>query len=109
MEQQLTVYWLSSRLLDDKNYAKRHGNFLKVVKALDSNYWHETTSFIVFESSHSITAIARALKKVIDPKVDHFLIRMMESKSARICGPIPNRRIFDLLLDEKAQTYLQVV
>src|SRR5580693_7438596 len=95
----MAVYWLSSRLLDDQTYAQRHAALIAVVEGHDPNFWHETTSFVVFTAESTTGDLARELKRAINPEVDHFLLRRMEARSARICGPIPDRRIFSLMVN----------
>ena len=48
--------------------------------------WFETTSFIAFESISSIDGLAYKFKATIAPSKDLFLLRLMDLRSARLCG-----------------------
>ena len=51
-------------------------------------------SFIVFDSISSIDGLAYKFKATIAPSKDLFLLRVMDSRSARICGRITDQTIF---------------
>lgn len=95
----MTVYWLSYRIEEDSMGDQRRQALVNEVKyqATPNLFWHETTSFIVFGSPNHIDGLAQAFKAIIDPRVDHFVIREMERSRARICGQIRDNIIFTLM------------
>jgi hypothetical protein len=107
----MTVYWLSYRIEEDDTGDERRRALLEMVDlyATSNSVWHETTSFVVFDSDRGIDTLSGQFKLAIDPKKDHFLIRRMDSQAARICGHIKDIRIFQLMLDKNGKTYLKQV
>ena len=103
----MTVYWLSYRIEEDLTGDQRRKALVDEIaaQATPGLIWHETTSFIVFDSSNKIDGLAQAFRATIDPRVDHFLIREMEAARARICGRIRSNAIFQLM-SRKGRTYL---
>lgn len=97
----MTKYWLSFRIADQtangKTYNERYEAFKDSVEALSTTLWNETTSFYVFESEFDINALSTVLQAEIDESVDLFLIRQLDSQSARICGANRDHSIFVLM------------
>lgn len=106
----MTVYWLSYRIEEDLTGDQRRQALITEVdnQATPNLVWHETTSFIVFDSPNDIDGLVQALRSTIDPNVDHFLIREMERSRARICGLIRDNVIFPLM-SRQGKTYLKRV
>jgi hypothetical protein len=107
----MAVYWLSYRIHEDETGDERRENLVNEVQngLTLTDYWHETTSFIVFNSTARIDVLARRFKSQIDPKVDLFLMRAMESKLAYICGHYQDLDIFNLMVRGNGSTYLRPI
>jgi hypothetical protein len=93
----MTTYWLSFRLHENSTYEERYAALENIVLSNSSMYWKETTSFIVFSSNISIQSVAASIKRVINPKIDLFLIRILDTKSAIICGNNQDQDIYKLI------------
>ena len=97
----METFWISFRISEKtasgKTYEDRYKALEETVSGMMSEYWKDTTSFIIFKSSSTIDTIAAECKKAIAPSVDLFLIRMLDTKSARICGKIEDNDILELM------------
>lgn len=83
----MATYWLSFRIGDDDSYAKRYDDLVEAIRLItNQHWWLETTSFIVFESDHSIDDLVSTVKGLIDEEIDLVLIGMPNFKSARLIG-----------------------
>lgn len=109
----MAVCWISFRISEKtvggKTYDDRYDALEKAVKDISSNYWKETTSFIVFETDTGFNTAARSFKAAIAPTVDLFLVRRMEAKKAIICGANDDDNIFDLMVDDSGESYLETI
>lgn len=98
----MEVYWLSFRISEEKpcsqsSYQQRYQGLMATLQDHSITIWSETTSFFIFSSDSSIETLAKAFKKIIDDRCDHFIIRKMDSKNAIICGKIADNSIFNLM------------
>ena len=97
----MAAYWITFRIAYEsaggRSYDDRYEAFTSAVVASASNYWAQTTSFYVIESSSSIDALTATLKREFAPSKDLFLIRQVDTKSARICGQNDDNDIFTLM------------
>ncbi len=110
----MPIYWLSFRVEENPGAGARRTALIDAAKQHCSDekqrWWDETTSFIVFESGSDIDAICADLKAAIDPTKDLFLIRHMNSASARICGKVKEfNKLANMMMTDKNQTYLKRV
>lgn len=107
----MSVYWLSYRIEEDTTGDERRENLVNEIQndVATARFWHETTSFIVFENSKRIDVLARIFKTLIDPRVDVFLIRAMERKAAYICGNWSDRDIITLMVNPNGSSYLRQI
>jgi hypothetical protein len=109
----MSVFWLTFRLHEQTtsrgSYEERYDALMAELQAFSTLTWTNTTSFVVFESASSIAALGQAFKGVIDPKVDLFLMRAMESKLAVICGSNDDPGIYRLMLRDNGATYLTAI
>lgn len=108
----MAIYWISFRIakreVNNRSYQQRHDGLEAAIEDVSTNYWKETTSFIVFETESDFNALARAIKGEISLEHDLFLIRRMDQKSAYICGDNDDPSIFDLMQDN-GRTYLRTL
>ncbi|HEY8037953.1 MAG TPA: hypothetical protein VIF37_20450 [Methylobacter sp.] len=97
----MTTYWITFRIADarvgSKSYEDRYNALIEAIDTVATGFWGETTSFIAFSSGKSIDTIAAACKSAIAPTHDLFLIRVMDTKSAIICGKNEDQDIFALM------------
>lgn len=97
----MTTYWITFRIADarvgTKTYEDRYNAFIEVIRSTATSWWAEPTSFIAFSSEKSIEGIATACKAAIATTHDLFLIRVMDTKSAIICGKNEDQDIFTLM------------
>jgi hypothetical protein len=97
----MTTYWITFRIayetVGGRSYDDRYEAFTNTVVANASNYWAQTTSFSVIESSLSIDTLTATLKREFSPSKDLFLIRQVDTKSAKICGQNDDNDIFTLM------------
>lgn len=97
----MAVYWLTFRVenqsVGGRSYDVRRQSLYDTIRQRTSRWWLKPTSFIAFESSHSIDALAAACQQAIAPSHDLFLIREMDTKSAIICGNNDDRDIYQLM------------
>jgi len=97
----MAAFWLTFRIANKtirgKAYDERRNALYEAVQHNCSKWWLTPTSFIAFESASSIDRLATVCKEAIEPSEDMFLIRMMDTKSAIICGANDDKDIFDLM------------
>ena len=103
----MTIYWITFHIEDEivggKNWNDRYNALIAAIELSSTRLWYETTSFIAFDSISSIDGLAYKFKATIAPSKDLFLLRVMDSRSARICGRITDQTIF------KAMPYVEVI
>ena len=95
------MYWITFRIAYEtaagRSYDDRYEAFTNAVIASSSSYWAQTTSFYVIDSNISIDTLVATLKHEFSPSKDLFLIRQVDTKSARICGQNDDNDIFTLM------------
>ena len=103
----MTIYWITfhkeEEIVGGKNWNDRYNALIAAIDQNSSRWWYETTSFIVFDSISSIDGLAYKFKATIAPSKDLFLLRVMDSRSARVCGRITDQTIFMVM------PYLEVI
>jgi hypothetical protein len=103
----MTIYWITFHIEEEivggKNWNDRYNALIAAIDRNSSRWWYETTSFIVFDSISSIDGLAYKFKATIAPSKDLFLLRVMDSRSARVCGRITDQTIFMVM------PYLEVI
>jgi hypothetical protein len=103
----MTIYWITFHIEEEivggKNWNDRYNALIAAIDQNSSRWWYETTSFIVFDSISSIDGLAYKFKATIAPSKDLFLLRVMDSRSARVCGRITDQTIFMVM------PYLEVI
>jgi len=103
----MTIYWITFHVEDEivggKNWNDRYNALIAAIDRNSSRWWYETTSFIVFESISSIDGLAYKFKATIAPSKDLFSLRVMDSRSARVCGRLTDQTIFMVM------PYLEVI
>ncbi len=87
-------YWATFRLKKDATYNDRYNALVKAFEDAGSLFWAEPTSFVAFDSEHSIDAIAAHLKRALNPQVDILLLYITETASARYVGTPENTQAF---------------
>lgn len=94
----MATYWITFRIayesVGGRSYDDRYDAFTEAIVANASNYWAQTTSFYIIESSSSIDTLTETLKRKFAPSKDLFLIRQVDTKSAKICGQNEDNDIF---------------
>ncbi|TCQ25055.1 hypothetical protein [Rhizobium sp. PP-CC-3G-465] len=97
----MTTYWLSftldSRTISGKSYDDRWAALNTAINNISTNWWRETTAFIVFETDANLSQIVSDIKAVVSSSYDIVLIRSLDTKSARIIGPVKDQDIFKLM------------
>jgi hypothetical protein len=93
----MATYWLTFRIAEDPDYAKRYERFVNAIEKITLKWWVEPTSFLLFESEHNIAQVAEAAKAAFNPRTDMALIGMPDFKSARLIGASTDHDIFDLM------------
>lgn len=109
----MAIYWISfriaDRVADRKSYQQRYAGLESAIKDMSTRYWKETTSFIIFETDTGYRAAAQRFKREISPEFDLFLLRYMENKRAIICGDNDDDTIYDMMLKDDGETYLETL
>ena len=91
-------YWLTFRLANTGNFAGRLAELKALInQKCERLIWQEPTSFILFRSKLDIDALARHLRKGVDPSEDMLLIGMVGYKVARLVGVPGDHSIYALL------------
>jgi hypothetical protein len=97
----MTVFWLTFRLQEEKisgrSYEDRYNALLTAIDKLSAQWWVEPTSFIAFESDHTISGIAADCKRAVAPTRDVVLIRQMDTKAAFLIGQATDATIYALM------------
>lgn len=93
----MKVYWLTFRIADDANYAKRYAAVVDAVHDMARTWWVESTSFFVFLSALDIDSVATTVKRAMNPAKDLALLGMPEFMDARAIGAIQDQDLFKLL------------
>jgi hypothetical protein len=97
----MATYWLTFRLHEEKvsgsSYEQRYKALNDAIDKLSSMWWIEPTSFILFESTQGIDAIAAACKKAIAPTHDVVLLRDLDTKSAVLVGTALDSDVYKLI------------
>jgi hypothetical protein len=97
----MAAYWLTFRIheasIGGRTYERRYEDLNEAVRTSCSKWWKTPTSFIAFESASTIDALAKKFAGAIAPSQDLFLIRMMDTQSAAICGKNDDTDIFTLM------------
>jgi hypothetical protein len=88
---------MTFRIADDQQYAQRYDNLVEAVRTIASEWWTESTSFLLFESALSIDDVAAKVKDAINPAKDLALIGMPDYKSARAVGAVKDGDLFKLM------------
>jgi hypothetical protein len=103
----MTTYWLAFRIeaktVGNRSWEDRYNALIAAIERNSTQRWFETTSFIAFESISSIDGLAYKLKGAIAPSKDMFLLRVMDARTARLCGRFDDQTIF------KVMPYLEVI
>lgn len=86
-------YWLSFKVASENSTSKgsesaRRQTIYAAAAKLDSGYWEETTSFILFEADDNVDTVGKALVAGLDPNLDTVVIRKMASATARYWGKV---------------------
>lgn len=96
----MATYWVTFRIADKtvngESYETRYNALTTTISAHCSQWWVESTSFLLFESKHTLDQLAAALKDVVATD-DLFLIRAAEGANARIHGDIKDPDVFKLM------------
>lgn len=86
----MAVMWISFRIADvtvaGKSYDDRLNALIEALQGVGTQWWDQTTSFIVVETANTVGDVAGRIKAALAPSVDLALIRAMDSKDARIIG-----------------------
>jgi hypothetical protein len=102
----MATYWMTFRLGDDDaakratygdTHDDRYDALVDEIRRHSSRWWEEATSFILFESSHDISSLARACKTAIDPNWDVVLIHDLDKKSSVVVGNAQDQALFVLM------------
>lgn len=80
-------YWISFRLHYDEDYDDRYDSLNNVIASCSNgSIWDQNTSFTAISSDLSLSDIARRLKAVVDPSVDHVVIRRIDYTATGYIG-----------------------
>lgn len=86
----LTDYWLTFRIENTNagglTPGQRRDALYSAIGDLCSSWWIDPTSFILFDSTKEIGAIAAKCKSVISPSHDLVLIRKLNAQLAIAIG-----------------------
>lgn len=97
----MAAFWLTfrieNRVVGGRTYDERRQALYDAIQQRTTKWWLKPTSFIAFESSHSLGAIAAASKLAIAPSHDLFLMREMDTQNAIICGSNDDGDIYQLM------------
>ena len=97
----MATFWITFRIEDrnvgGRTYDDRRSALYEAVRVRSSQWWLKPTSYVAFESDHSLDALAEACKLAISPDHDLFLMREMDAKGAIICGNNDDRDIYKLM------------
>lgn len=97
----MAVYWISftldDRTIGGRTYNDRWTALYTAVHDVSTNWWEETTAFIAFETEESIVRLISVIKSAVSEKYDIVIIRKLDTKIARIIGPVKNKKVFTLI------------
>ena len=97
----MATYWLSftldSRTVGNQDYSARWDALYNDIRSISNNWWTDTTAFIVFETTQSLSQVVAVAKKAVSPTYDTVLIRTMDAKNATIFGPVTDEDIFKMM------------
>lgn len=97
----MAIYWMSftldSKIVDGKDYSTRWSALTHDVKSISTGWWEETTAFLIFETTKTISEVASVAKAAVSPAHDIVLIRKMDAQSAVIFGPVSDKDVFKLM------------
>jgi len=95
------TYFVSFTLDDGehgrRSYSTRWQDLYDAIRGLSDTYWEQTAAFIAFKTTADISQIVSAVRGAISPEYDIVLIRSMDSKIARILGPVTDPDIFAIM------------
>ena len=97
----MATYWITFRIAEDRvgsrTYEDRYKALQDAIHQRATQWWAEPTSFYAFTSLASIDTLAAEFKRAIAPSHDVFLIRVMDTKSAIICGKNSDKDVFAMM------------
>ena len=97
----MSVYWLTFRIheaeVGGRSQERRSADLNETIRKVTTQWWVESSSFIVLESSHGLVHIITSCKAAIAPSHDLLLVRAMDTKSAYITGLVQDQDIFKLM------------
>lgn len=77
-------FWISFRVKDDANYARRYAALAKAIEeCATGGSWSADTSFVCIRSKYSIDAVGQHLRKALNQTTDHLVIRQIDVKETR--------------------------
>lgn len=94
----MPVYCVSFVIESNSTYQKRYDSFVSECKK-DSEYWTDTTSFIVVKTSDSIDKFCQRiyLNSDFNAYMDLFLVIDPNSSDGRVKGTVKDKDLFTLL------------
>lgn len=93
----MATYWISFRIAHSGDYQTRYRELVDGLMEISTQYWEDTTSFLIIESSEDIDGVASTASIAVSDSKDLVLIRAMESKSARLIGIEDDDDVFKLM------------
>ncbi len=88
MEQYWISFTIADKTIGGRSYNDRYEDLVNDIRAFSINYWLDTTSFLIFETDLSLTAVGKRCKKAIAPSEDLIVIRELNKRSAVYAGKL---------------------
>lgn len=86
--------WSTFRLKRDATYDTRYAAMVKAFNEAGTNFWEETTSFVAFDTTHTIDQVAAHVKAAINPQTDLLVFRQVVGLETRYVGVLEKPTAF---------------
>lgn len=101
----MSVFWVTFRIHNNASYEARYAALKAAVEShVSGKCWDEPTSFGVFESSSTSTALAAAFKEAIDVRIDQVVIGSPLTKTMVVLGKVDDMRKLKSMVDFAKQS-----
>ncbi len=94
----MTTYYVSFTIADDAGYSQRYAALMDLLRSYDNTiWWDKTTSYILFRTDKSASAVASDVKSVINVSKDIAIIAAPHYKTMLVIGANDDDDIYKLV------------